>query len=577
MYTRDSVEHVKEAIDMADLVGAKTELRGVGGRLMGLCPFHDERSPSFSVDADKKVYNCFGCDAGGDGITFVMETEAVDFSGALELLADRYGVELKRENEDPEAERRRRRRERLMALLERASKFYAAYLWQADEAAASREYLLGRGLREDTLRAFGVGFAPGGWDRLTKKAKDDGFSDDELLATGLAQRRREGTGVLDRFRGRITFPLTNSRGRVSGFGARATTDEQRPKYLNTAEGEVFHKGEQLFRLDLARRPAARSGRLVVVEGYTDVLALHQAGIPEAVAIMGTALTGDQLKAFGRTAPSVIVALDADSSGQAAMSRAAQEAERTDVELAVVELPAGRDPADLLEQEGPEALAARFESTIPALEFEVRRVLSEADLGTPAGVDRALDRLRPLVIAAPENSELRDHLTRSIQDRVNLSKDKVRARLSAPPASLRPATEPTPVPVPSELAPVNERAFLTHCLATGAAGRSYLGRVQDAHLTSEVARRARDHLVEHFEDPLDGLSDDDPALKALVTRLYMAARAVGEYSEPSLERDLLHLEQRRLEREIRLADPVRAGELARAKQELRRQFDSVQAS
>ncbi len=319
-----------------------------------------------------------------------METEALDFAGALELLADRYGVELQRESEDPEAERRRRRRERLLALLERASKFYAAYLWKADEAAASREYLLGRGLREETLREFGVGYAPGGWDRLTSAARRDGFSDDELLATGLSQRRREGSGLIDRFRGRITFPLTNARGRVTGFGARATSAEQRPKYLNTSEGEVFHKGSQLFGLDIARSPASRAGRLVAVEGYTDVLALHQAGIPETVAIMGTALTGEQLKALRLTAPEIIVALDADSSGQAAMSRAAQEAERAEVELQVVELPAGRDPADLLEQEGPEALAARFERTIPALEFEVRRVVSTQQLGTPAGVDRALD-------------------------------------------------------------------------------------------------------------------------------------------------------------------------------------------
>ena len=153
MYTRDSVERVKDALDMADLVGTKTELRRAGVNLVGLCPFHEERTPSFSINAEKKVYYCFGCESSGDAIGFVMETEALDFAGALELLADRYGVELQRESEDPEAERRRRRRERLLALLERAGRFYASYLWQADEAAAPREYLLGRGLREETLQA----------------------------------------------------------------------------------------------------------------------------------------------------------------------------------------------------------------------------------------------------------------------------------------------------------------------------------------------------------------------------------------------------------------------------------------
>jgi len=578
VYTRDSVERVKDAVDMADLVGAKTELRRAGVNLVGLCPFHEERTPSFSINAEKKVYYCFGCESSGDAIGFVMETEALDFTGALELLADRYGVELQRESEDPDAERRRRRRERLLALLERASKFYASYLWKADEAAVSREYLLGRGLREETLREFGVGYAPGGWDRLTSAAKRDGFTDDELLATGLSQQRREGNGLIDRFRGRITFPLTNTRGRVSGFGARATTDEQRPKYLNSAEGEVFHKGEQLFRLDLARKPAARSGRLVVVEGYTDVLALHQAGIPETVAIMGTALTAEQLQAFGRTAHTVVVALDADSSGQAAMSRAAQEAEKSDVSLRVVELPQGRDPADLLEQEGPEALTARFEDTIPALEFEVRRVISTQRLGTPAGVDRALELVRPLVAATPGQSKTRDHLVRYVSDRLDVPVQYVTAQLTVPPTTSRSAPSPAPARAPSELAPVNERAFLTHCLVAKAVGRPYLERLKDEHLTSEVARRGRDHLLAHFDDPLNGLSDDDPELKALVTRVYMAADAVGEYPESGLYRDLLDLEQRRLEREIRQArlgrDRVREGELARAKHALRQELDSV---
>ena len=574
MYTRDSVERVKDAIDMADLVGAKTELRRSGGSLMGLCPFHEERSPSFSINAEKKVYYCFGCEASGDAIGFVMETEALDFAGALELLADRYGVELQRESEDPDAERRRRRRERLLALLERASKFYAAYLWKADEAAASRDYLLGRGLTEETLREFEVGYAPGGWDRLTTAALRDGYTEDELLATGLAQRRREGGGLIDRFRGRITFPLTNTRGRVSGFGARATQEDQRPKYLNTSEGEVFHKGEQLFRLDLARKPAAKSGRLVVVEGYTDVLALHQAGIPEAVAIMGTALTGEQISAFARTAPTVVAALDADSSGQAAMSRAAQEAEKADVSLRVVELPQGRDPADLLEQEGAEALAERFEHTIPALEFEVRRVISTQQLGTPAGVDRALELVRPLIAATQDQSKTRDHLVRYVSDRLDVPVQYVTAQLTAPPAATRTPTRLAP----AQLAPANERTFLYHCLAAGSVGRTYLERLRDEHLTSDVARRSRDHLLESFGDPLDGLSDEDPDLKGFVTRLYMAAEAVGEYPEASLRRDLLDLEQRRFDREIREArsegDLRRAGELARERHALREELDSV---
>lgn len=577
MYTRDSVERVKDAVDMADLVGAKTELRRAGVNLVGLCPFHEERTPSFSINAEKKVYYCFGCESSGDAIGFVMETEALDFAGALELLADRYGVELQRESEDPEAERRRRRRERLLALLERASRFYASYLWEADEAAAPREYLLGRSLREDTLREFGVGYAPGAWDRLSSAAMRDGFTEDELLATGLSQRRREGSGLIDRFRARITFPLTDGRGRVRGFGARATQEGQRPKYLNTAEGEVFHKGGQLFRLDRVRSPAVRAGRLIAVEGYTDVLALHEAGVPETVAIMGTALTSEQLKEFGRTAPRVLVALDADSAGQAAMLRAVQEAERQGTELAVVELPAGRDPADLLEDEGPEALAARFERTVPALEFEVRRVLSTEELGTPAGVDRALERLRPLVAAAPERSNMRDHLIRVVSGALDIPAHYVTPSSTA----LSPGPARTPVAsarTPETLAPMAERAFLSMCAGGGEAGRRYLERLRDGHLGSEVARRARDHLLANFADPLATLPDDDSDAAALVTRAVMAAQAADVTAEAALRMGFLQLELRRVERDMRGArqdrDLERQDELARAKQAVRRELDSV---
>ncbi|MDQ3719487.1 MAG: DNA primase [Actinomycetota bacterium] len=577
MYTRESVERVKDALDMADLVGAKTELRRVGVNLVGLCPFHEERTPSFSINAEKKVYYCFGCEASGDAIGFVMETDALDFAGALELLADRCGVELQRESEDPEAERRRRRRERLLALLERAARFYASYLWQAEEAQASREYLLGRGLREETLREFGVGYAPGTWDRLTSAAVRDGFTADELLATGLSQRRREGSGLIDRFRGRITFPLNDRRGRPRGFGARATQEGQQPKYLNTSEGEVFHKGSQLFGLDLARAAAAKAGRVVVAEGYTDVLALRQAGIPETVAIMGTALTDEQLEELTRVAPRVLMALDADRSGQEAMVRAARVAEGRDVELAVAELPAGQDPADLLEREGAEALVTRLEHAIPALEFEVRRVLSAQQLGTPAGVDRALDLVRPLVAATPAQSKTRDHLVRYVSDRLDVPGQYVTTQLT-PPAADHSPSRPAPGRTPADLAPMAERAFLSMCASAGEAGRQHLQRLRDGHLSSEVARRARDHLLAHFEDPLGSLPSEDPHVAALVTRAVMAAQGAEPTAEAALRMGFLQLELRRVERDMRGArqdrDLERQDELARAKQAVRRELDSV---
>jgi len=577
MYTRDSVERVKDAVDMAELVGGRTDLRRQGANLVGLCPFHDERTPSFSVNPDKKVYFCFGCDRSGDAIRFVMETEALDFAAALELLAERYGVELQRESEDPEAERRRRRRERLLALLERAGRFYSAYLWKAGEAAPAREYLLGRGLGEEVLREYGVGYAPGAWDRLVSAALADGYSEEELLAAGLAQRSRGGSGLIDRFRERITFPLRDRRGRVRGFGARATKEGQQPKYLNTSEGEVFHKGRQLFGLDLARSAAARAGRVVVVEGYTDVLALRQAGIAETVAIMGTALTDEQLEELGRAAPRVLLALDADRSGQEAMARAARAAEARDVQLGVVELPAGLDPADLLEREGAEAVSERLEGAIPALEFEVRRVISSQRLGTPAGVDRALERVRPLIAATDAQSKTRDHLVRYVSDRLDVPVQYVTAQLKAPPGS-RPSRGGAGPSAARELAPASEQAFLALCAGAGELGRRYLERLSDGHLSSEPARRARDHLLAHFADPLGRLPDDAPDVAALVTRAVMAGQGSEPADEPRLRMSFLQLDLRRVEREIRSARAERdlgaQDELARARQALRRELDSV---
>ena len=297
LYTRDSIDRLRDVVDMEELVGTKTDLRRVGSRLTGLCPFHDERTPSFSVNVADKLFYCFGCHAKGDAIGFVEQTEGLDFRESVEFLAERYGVELELENEDPQAEARRRRRERLLALLDRAARYYASYLSDSAEAGRAREYLAGRGLSEETLRDFRVGYSPSAWDRMLLGARQGGYSEEELMAAGLAQRGRNG-GIFDRFRGRIMFPLADGRGRVLGFGARQMGEGRGPKYLNTSENEIYHKGRQLFGLDLARREAAKSGRIVVVEGYTDVLALHQAGIREAVAIMGTALTAGTARGDG---------------------------------------------------------------------------------------------------------------------------------------------------------------------------------------------------------------------------------------------------------------------------------------
>jgi DNA primase len=580
LFTKDTIDRVRDAVDMVQVVGEKTDLRRVGTRWTGLCPFHDERTPSFSVNAEEKLYYCFGCGEGGDAFKFVQQTEALEFQEAVELLADRFGVQVEREEDDPGAEQRRRRRERLHKLLDRAATFYSAYFHDSAEAEPARAYLASRGLSDDVLRAFRVGYSPSAWDRMLLGARKSGFTEEELMAAGLAQRGKSG-GLYDRFRGRIMFPLADARGKVLGFGARQMGEGRGPKYLNTSENDLYHKGRQLFGIDVARKEAMRSARFVVVEGYTDVLALHQAGIGEAVAIMGTAMTQEQLAELAKIGDSnrrgtVFLALDADRAGRDAMLRAARLAEDRGVDLRVVDMPEGTDPADLVGQDGADAFVERMGRAAPMIEFQVRRVLADADLDTPSGRDQALGEARKLISAVPERTATRDALVREVADRLDVPVDYV---IATPAASVAVSTPAQPAQASAgELALRAEREFLTRCLSSGEVGRDYLSRPADDQFSSDLLRRARDHLVLHFDDPLASLPEDDPALGALVTDVGLAAQERPPTEELILRMSILQLEQRRIDREIRRAsqdgDHARKSELAAEEQKVRDELGTV---
>jgi DNA primase len=561
-FTKESIERVKDAVDMVELVGARTELRRAGGRMVGLCPFHDERTPSFSVNVEQKLYHCFGCGEGGDAIGFVQQTEALDFPGAVEFLATRYGVELKREEEDPQAEERRRRRERLLKLLERATIFYERYLWEAAEAEPARRYLAGRGLSEQVLRDFRIGYAPKAWDRVITAAQRDGFTEQELAGAGLGRRGRQG-GFGDLFRGRIIFPLAEARGRVLGFGARAMRDDQRPKYMNTPEGDLYHKRRQLFGVDRARAAIAKARQVIVVEGYTDVLALHAGDVQQAVAIMGTALTPEQFAELARAAGqdgTVVLALDADRAGLDAMMRAARAAEEKRIELMVIELPAGKDPADLVAEGGPEAFTQLLERAISVPEFQTRRVLADADLSTPHGRDRALEALRP-ILTGVRRPATRNELVSYVSDRLDLPPSNVVTDIAQPVATA--ATVPTTQAVqPLDAMARAERSFLAQCVGRGDLGHRYLLRLTDEHLTSTPLREAREWLKGHFDAPLAGLESEDPTLAALVTDV-VALADEEPATDPVLRLSFFQLELRRIERALRHAE--REGDFERQRE------------
>jgi DNA primase len=591
-YTQASKDRVRDAIDFVELVSTRTDLRRAGpSSYEGLCPFHDERTPSFGINPGSKVYYCFGCQAKGDLFTFVQETEGVDFKGALELLADRCGVELEREAEDPREAERRRRRERLLELLERTTTYYERCLWESKEAERAREYLLGRGLTEQALREFRVGYAPSAWDKVLLASRRGGFSEAELRATGLAQRSQENGRLYDRFRARIMFPLANMRGQVLGFGARALREGgdgrgerraggQTPKYLNTSDNEIYHKGRHLYGADLARAPAARAGKVILCEGYTDVIAMHQAGLPNTVGLMGTALTAEQVGELARMASTVLLALDADTAGQEAMLRASELATRRRLELRVVSLPGGMDPAELVQREGPEGIAAAVEESSPFVRFRVERVLAAGDHASPEGRDRMIDALRPVFATLPP-SAMRMELTRLVAGRLELSESLAQNLLAAPlaaPTLGRGAQQPPRRAGALPRWEETERTFLALCIASPQDGAKALEALApEEHFTSERLRRAAAHLRGgHLGEPMAGIADEDPELTGVLAELVV--QAGRESPAPAmLEVQRMQLELARIDRRIQGARAQGKGdvnELAQRRGDVKRAFEQA---
>ncbi|HEY8082712.1 MAG TPA: DNA primase [Solirubrobacterales bacterium] len=556
LISAESVERVKQAADIVEVVSAHTDLRRQGARWIGLCPFHEERTPSFSVDAQERLYHCFGCGVGGDTIKFVEEKEGLGFAEAVELLADRYGVELTREKEDPRAEAKRQQRRRLEQLLDRSATFYAGYLWESKEAEKAREYLHRRGLDEKVLKEFRVGYAPSAWDTVLLRGQRAGFKVAELRAVGLAQRGRGG-GEYDRFRSRIMFPIHDRRGRTLGFGGRAMSSDQGAKYVNTAETDFFHKSQMLYGIDLAKESIARAGRAVVVEGYTDVLALHQAGLSEAVGVMGTAITEEQVAALSGMVEEVILALDADSAGQEAMLRAQRVAGGRAMRLRVAAMPSGEDPADMVTDEaGAERFRELVERAADLPAFQVSLVLDRTDISSPTQRDRALAEVSPILAGVPQGAS-RDDLVRRVAERLDLEPALVMGRLTAAEA---PSGGPEGLggKAPAAISHVGpeltsrerrERALLAMCIARPPDGREYLARLTDEHLSPAGARAAA-WLRENLDDPASNLPQEDELL-GLITKLVMLSRDEPASLE-AMELNFLLLEQRRLEAEIAAA-------------------------
>ena len=525
----ESVEAVKAAIDMVELVGARTQLKRAGGRYTGRCPFHEERTPSFSVNPQDKLYYCFGCGTGGDAITFVRETEQLDFTQAVEWLADRFRITLEYEEGSAADDHRRRRRDRLAALLERATSFYEHYLWDTATGEPARAHLESRGFEEETCREFRLGVAPGG-ATLAARAREQGFTREELAAAGLVNRRGN-----DYFSRRLLFPLADARGRICGFQARRLfEDDPIPaKYVNSPESELFRKGDLLYGLDKARRAIAKQDRAVVVEGNTDVLALRQAGFEPVVASMGTALTENQLRELSRLTNRLYLCFDADAAGQDATLRGMELANKRGLEVYVVPLLPGNDPAD-----DPVAFQERLGSPSPYALHRVQLELARMD-------DRqhAYLRIQEFLNGLPESPE-RQEAWRLANDRLGLTV-QLRAGVSSTRARQGPASAKL-----LEAGLRWERDALAACVAHPEL-TAVLAELGSEHFDDPLHRRLRGHLVEPGEV--------DPELLRLPAELDARAEAEGIDVETGKQL-LLRLRERGLERELADADLEQTKEL-----------------
>lgn len=576
--------------DLAELASAHTELRRQGDRYTGLCPFHDERSPSFSVNAADKLYYCFGCGAGGDLFDFVMATENVDFPAAVELLAERYGIEPVREKEDPEAERRRADRARLVELLGRAAVFYEKVFREGSEAARAREYLGSRGLGAEVLAEFGVGYAPSAWDTLLVRSQQAGYRIDELERTGLAIKGRQG-GHYDRFRERITFPIRDARDRVIGFGARAMRPEQKPKYLNSAEGELFHKSDVLYGIDRARWSLGKAGRAILVEGYTDVIALHQAGMTEAVGAMGTSVTDSQLAQLSARVDTVVLALDADAAGQDAMVRAGEIAARRRLRILVAAMPSGTDPAEMVVADGgAERFRELVETAVDLTEFRLGLIMASVDRSSPRDRDRGLAEAVPVLTATPDGAS-RQELIRRTAGYLEIEPGVVASRVGAAEEGGSPA-RPAAEPVSSDASPREqpgrvslltkrertERSLLAMCVSRPDEGREWITRLDARHLSSPLMERAAAWLAGHLDDPVTGLDPDDGELRQLIAALSAAADP-GRVGSGSIRRNFMELELLALDDRIRQAagDDAKRAELHRERSRLAEEVTRAEES
>ena len=548
LISKTCVDAVIDASDMLEIVAPYTSLKKTGSNFMGKCPFHQEKTPSFSVDPTQKVYHCFGCGESGNLFTFIEKKEGLGFIEAVKFLADKYGVKLVYEESSPELEKKRQQLERLHALLDQAATYYTRCLWQSPAAETARKYLKNRGFTDEVAKEFRLGYSPASGVSLTRAALSREYKSGELMQAGLAMERKG--KLCDRFTGRLMFPFTDHRGRVLGFGARVI-DQGKPKYLNSPDSAIYHKGNLVFGLANARQSITKEDRVYIVEGYTDVLALQQAGIDNVVASMGTALTANQLKEISRFSKNVYLAFDADAAGRKAMLNALKLSREFSVSIRVIEIPRGKDPAELVMARGGGDAFRKFAAgALTLLQYQIRMTLSGSDFSSSEGKYRAeMDAVRQ-VLAYAANAEERNEQLRIIADRFGLSgKDMAYLVKSARSHVSGEEGDEMRRRVLSREETV-EKTFLSLCLAYPDDAGRYLKELKEEHFTDGARRSAFNLVREKMTAQEQGLeksgfaSTGDTGARNIIQELIIRAE-----NEDSLPGALPELYFRLLEAEL----------------------------
>lgn len=566
----DDIVRVREATNLEDLIGSHLQLRRVGRRSVGLCPFHNEKTPSFYVSPSKQFYHCFGCGAHGTAVGFLMEYERLEFPDAIEDLARDLGLEVPHEQGGaPRAGTEPL--DELRELLEKVNAYYQLQLREHSQRARAVDYLRARGVDGPTAARFGLGYAPPGWDGLRDALGSQASAG--LLKLGLLVERGEGGGY-DRFRDRVMFPIRDRRGRVVGFGGRTLADDP-AKYMNSPESALFHKGRELYGLYEARAAVRQLERLVVVEGYMDVVALAQHGIPFAVATLGTATTTDHLDVLYRAAPEVVFCFDGDRAGRQAAWRALDQAlpaQRDGRQARFLFLPEGEDPDSLVRSEGETGFRGRLEEAMPLSEYLVQELSAQVDTRSVDGRARFAELARPLVGKVPEGV-FRQLLFERLGEVVQLDGEKLSKLITKPEATpapprtrkMRPGGGPSPVRVALGLLlrrpQLAERVASTAGWAeTGLPGSALL--VQMIDVLREAPGITTGGLLERWRDDPEGrhlhrlLEREDPVPEAGIE---------AEFDDTVRRLDALAREARL---EVLLAQAEQGGLDAAGKEELR---------